>query len=371
MPQLASALRNTGDFERLQAVVAEISEVAAAAGNAPLLAHAALLKLWIQLFTNPEGWPEAVRSETTRAISVFEESGDKRGLGEAWSLLGLMHVLEAQFGPAEEAWEQAAVHAAAAGERRDELEALSWGLLSVWAGPANAEQGLERSREMLERARGDRKGMASALFMRAVFEAGLGRFDVARGLIAEAKALLREIGLTVWMAGPLTQMAGLVELLADDPAAAERELRWGYETLREIGEVAWLSTLVAILAEAVYAQSRLDEAEQLATASRDSAGSEDVYSQILWRAVQARVLARRGRLEEAASLARESLGLAEQTDSLGLRATALTCLAEVLGRSGRAQEAEAIVAQAVPLFERKGNIVAARQARRLLEELPR
>jgi ATP/maltotriose-dependent transcriptional regulator MalT len=213
--------------------------------------------------------------------------------------------------------------------------------------------------------------MASALFMRAVFEAGLGRFDVARGLIAEAKVLLREIGLTVWMAGPLTQMAGLVELLAGGPAAAERELRWGHETLDAIGEVAWLSTLVAILAEAVYAQGRFDEAEQLAMASRDSAGSEDVYSQILWRGVQAEVLARRGRSEEAASLARESLALAEPTDSLGLRATALTCLAEVLGLTGRAREAEAIVAQAVPLFEQKGNIAAARQTRGLLEKLLR
>jgi class 3 adenylate cyclase/tetratricopeptide (TPR) repeat protein len=371
LPELASGLRNTGDFERLQAVVAEMSEVATAAGDARLLAHVALHELWIRLFTDPEGWPEAARRETTRAISVFEQVGDKRGLGEAWSLLGLLHVVEAQFGPAEEAWEQAAVHAAAAGERRDELEALSWGLLSVWAGPANAEQGLERCREMLERAQGDRKGVASALFMRAVFEAGLGRVDVARGLIGEAKALLREVGLTVWMAGPLTQMAGLVELLADDPAAAERDLRWGHETLSAIGEVTWLSTLVAILAEAVYLQGRLEEAEQLAMASRDSAGSEDVYSQILWRGVQAKVLARRGRSEEAASLARESLALAEPTDSLGLKATALMCLAEVLGLTGHATDAEATVDQAVQLFERKGNIAAARQARRLLEQLPR
>ena len=135
--------------------------------------------------------------------------------------------------------------------------------------------------------------------------------------------------------------------------------------------MTWLSTLVAILAEAVYLQGRLSEAEQLAMASRDSAGSEDVYSQILWRGVQAKVLARRGRSEEAASLARESLALAEPTDSLGLEATALMCLAEVLGLSGHAAEAEATVEQAVRLFERKGNIVAARQARRLLEELPR
>jgi tetratricopeptide (TPR) repeat protein len=162
-----------------------------------------------------------------------------------------------------------------------------------------------------------------------------------------------------------------VELLADNPAAAERELRWGYETLRSAGEMAWLSTLVAILAEAVYGQGRYDEAEQLAMASRDSAGSEDAYSQVLWRGVQAKVLARRGSPEEAERLVRASVALAESTDSSELQAAALTNLAEVLGVAGRPGEADAIVARAVTLFERKGNVVAARRVRGLVDGLRR
>ena len=38
------------------------------------------------------------------------------------------------------------------------------------------------------------------------------------------RALLEEVALTVWLAGPLAQVAGWVELLAGDPAAAEAEL---------------------------------------------------------------------------------------------------------------------------------------------------
>ena len=64
--------------------------------------------------------------------------------------------------------------------------------------------------------------------------------EEARRLIAQAKALLQEIALTVWLAGPFAQFAGWVELLAGDPAAAERELRLGLEKLEEIGELAWL-----------------------------------------------------------------------------------------------------------------------------------
>ena len=322
-------------------MVAETREAATAAGDARLLARASVLELGIRVFTSPEGWLELARSEATRAIAVLEEAGDKAGLSEAWSVLGLMHVMEARFGPAQEAWENAAAHARGAGERRAELEALSWVLLSVWAGPVPTEEGIRRCQEVLEWSQGDRKGMASALFMRAVLEAGLGRFDEARTLIGRARVLLEELGLTVWMAGPLCQMAGLVELLADDPAAAERELRWGYETLREVGEMGWLSTVVAFLAEALYAQDRGDEAKEMAAASRDSAGGEDAYSQVFWRGVSARVSAREGQREEAERLAREAVEIAEGTDSVELQGTALRNLAEVLAAGHRRAEAEA------------------------------
>jgi class 3 adenylate cyclase/tetratricopeptide (TPR) repeat protein len=363
---LATALRETGSFERLSAVVAETRVAASALDDARLLARAEVLELWLRLFTNPEGWLELARRQATRAVAVLEEAGDKPGLVDAWSVLGLMHVTEARFGPAEEAWENAAAHARAAGQRRAELEALSWVLLSVWAGPVPTDQGIRRCREVLEWAQGDRKGVASALFMRAVFEAGLGHADEARALIARARALLQELGLTVWMAGPLSQMAGLVELTAGDPVAAERELRWGYTTLQAAGEMAWLSTLVAILAEALYAQGRYDEAEEMATASRDTAGSEDAYSQVLWRGISGRVLARRTQPEEAERLAREAVALAAVTDSVELQGTAARNLAEVLALGGRAAEAEAAAAHAVAAYERKGNTVAAERARRLV-----
>ena len=59
--------------------------------------------------------------------------------------------------------------------------------------------------------------MSSALFAQAVFQAGLGRFDEARELIGRARALLEEVALPVWAAGPLAQDAGWVELLGGRP----------------------------------------------------------------------------------------------------------------------------------------------------------
>jgi tetratricopeptide (TPR) repeat protein len=224
-----------------------------------------------------------------------------------------VHIERAQFGAAEQAWEEAAAHAHRAGDRRDELESLSWVPLAVWAGPTHVDDGLLRCGEVLERAEGDKKVIASALVARGLFEGGLGQFQEARALVRRARALLQEVALTPWLAGPLAQFSGWIELLAGDPAGAERELRWGYDTLRGIGELSWLSTLAAILAESLYAQGRDDEAAQFARASEESAGAEDTHSHALSRSVGAKILARRGDWRESERLAREAVALADTT----------------------------------------------------------
>ena len=53
-------------------------------------------------------------------------AGDERGLAKAWALLGLLHIERAEFRSAEDAWTRAAAHAHRSGDRRDELESLSW-----------------------------------------------------------------------------------------------------------------------------------------------------------------------------------------------------------------------------------------------------
>src|SRR5439155_15327009 len=114
-------------------------------------------------------------------------------------------------------------------------------------------------------------------------------------------------------------LAGWIELAAGDAPAAERELRAGYDALKEIGELSWLSTVAGILAEAVYAQGRRDEADAFARESEESAGTEDVYSQVLWRCVRAKVLAHAGKPDEGERLAAEAVALVETSDFLHLR----------------------------------------------------
>ena len=362
---LAFALIETGDFTRLETVAAEMNAAAGDSGDPGLKAHAALVGLWIRLFTSPEGWAEDALNEATRGIGVFEQLGDERGLSKSWSLLGLVHLYTTQFRPSEEAWELSSVHAQRAGNRREELESLSWVPICVWAGPTPADEALERCRSVIERARGDKKVLSTALFVQAELEAGLGRFDEALELIARSKALLDELELTVWIAGPLTQFAGWVDLWRGDPAAAEKQLRWGHDTLSEIKEMAWLPTVDGILAEAIHAQGRVDEADDLAVSISEAAGSEDVYSQLLWRGVRAKVFAGRGSFDDAESLARESVELVEGTDFLLGHWYAWMTLGELLQLAGRADEALVAVANAIKVAEDKGHLVRARLAREL------
>jgi class 3 adenylate cyclase/tetratricopeptide (TPR) repeat protein len=369
LTELAFALIETGDFDRLVTVAEELNEAANETKDAGLQAEATIVGLWIRLFTNPDRWAVDATREARRAITTFHELGDEAGLARAWSLLGLTQMMLARFAAAEDSWSRAVEHAQRAGSRRDALEALSWVPGAVWAGPTPADVGIRRCRDVFERARGDKKAMASALFSQAFLEAGLGRFDEARELFGRARALLEEVALPVWIAGPLAQCVGWAELLAGNPDTAERELRAGCETLRTIGEVTLLSTVAAMLAEAIYVQERFEEADHFTQVSEESAGPEDVYSHALWRSVRAKVLARRGEMAVALLLGAEAVTRAESSDSLHLRWHALVSRAEVLGVAGRAPEAQEALREAIRLAEQKGDLVGARLARESLDRM--
>ncbi len=364
LPELAFALLQTGDFAGVQGVLADLKEGATAFGDPGLEANALILEQWIGLFTQPEGWADQAYREATRAISMFEERQDERGLAKGWSLLALFHMMKGQFAVATDAWEQAASHAASGGDRREELEDLTWVPVVVWCGPEPVDEAIQRCEHVLKRAEGDRKAMSVALGTMGTLEAMRGRFDLASELSARAKATLREVAAPGW-SGALTQMYGWTEILAGDPSAAEADLRGGVETLRALGELSWLSTTAAILAEALSAQNRLEEAEASVRESEETAGSEDTYSQVLLRTVRARIRMREGHPEEAERLAREAVAIAESSDFLFIQAVALTALGEALVMAGRDQEAGPVLAKAEEVCERKGFSVGAERARAL------
>ena len=180
-----------------------------------------------------------------------------------------------------------------------------------------------------------------------------GLFDEARGLHRRGRRIFEELGHTVGVAGSTT-VSGPIELLAGNPVAAERDLRAGYETFEAMGETGILSTLAALLAEAVLAQGRDAEAEELTRTSEENSTEEDAASQIAWRAVRAVALSRRGNAAEAEGLAREAVTLAAETDFLAMHADTLVALGQVLLTSGDAGGSEDCATEAARLYEAKG-----------------
>jgi tetratricopeptide (TPR) repeat protein len=160
-----------------------------------------------------------------------------------------------------------------------------------------------------------------------------------------------------------------VELLAGDPAAAAEFGAEGCRLLDELGENMLLSTTAGWLAEALYALDRLEEADAWAGRAAELGASDDAITQMLWRQVRSKVLARRGEVDEAERLVREALAVSEKTDFLDAQGDVYADLAEVLLLGGSPEEAGVALRQALERYERKGNIVSTRRTEARLAEL--
>ena len=203
---------------------------------------------------------------------------------------------------------------------------------------------------------------------RAQALAMLGRFDEARAILTESRAMLADRGAALMLAGA-TRVSGEVELLADDPAAAAELGTEACRLFSELGEKGYLSTAAGCLAQALYGVDRLEEAEAWAGRAAELGASDDATTGLLWRQVRAKVLARRGEHAEAEQLAHEAIAIGEATDFLNGQGDGYADLAEVLLLGGKRVDAAAALEQALERYERKGNVVSADRTRARLEAL--
>jgi tetratricopeptide (TPR) repeat protein len=197
----------------------------------------------------------------------------------------------------------------------------------------------------------------------------LGRFGEARAILAEAREVAAERGGGIQRATLIGMTSVDVELLAGDPAAAAELGAEGCRLLNELGDRSQLSTAAGKLAQALYALDRPDEADVWAGRAAELGASDDAFTQMLWRQVRAKVLARRGEHVEAERLAREAEAIGEKTDMLDPQGDAFADLAEVLSLANRRTEAAEALDQALSRYERKGNAVMVERTRDRLSAL--
>jgi tetratricopeptide (TPR) repeat protein len=233
----------------------------------------------------------------------------------------------------------------------------------IW-GPTPVGQMLEWGRRVLE----EKAGTAIEAYARGVMamaHAMRGERDEAEAATDRSIEILEEFGGAVMLAA--AHVPGYIRLLLGDPVGAEATLRPGIQILERMGERGFLSTTAALLAEALYRQGRDDEAAEQARRCEELAAPDDIASQIGWRMVRARVLARRGRAGGAERLAREAVALVRETDHMIDLGGALQTLAEVLVTAGDREGSRAAAEEALAVHERKGNRAGAARTRALLE----
>jgi len=178
--------------------------------------------------------------------------------------------------------------------------------------------------------------------------------------------MLIELGPSVLALATSTN-SGRVELLADDPTAAEALFAQDLASLEAIGERYFRSTIAGLHAHALIALGRMDEAAASAGLGQELADPDDLEAQILWRSAQAKLAAANGTAADATRLAEEAVDLASQTVDIVLHADALVDLGQVMRALGRENEAGPPIREALQLYERKGAVAAVLRTRRMLE----
>jgi predicted ATPase len=362
LPDLGAALIEAGRLADAERVLSEGASAAAAAGDEGAAAQVRVQGQFLGLQRGATGGTAEAAAVVAEVTPVFRKRGDEHGLCQALRLSAWVHWIQAHADAAAGDWEQAAEHAVGrAGAEHERVEILGWVASSQFFGPTPVEDGIRRCESIRSEVGGHPAAVADVLQPLAGLHAMAGRFERARELLTESDAIFEEHGLGLYSA--VSHHAAVVELLAGDAEAAERSLRTGIEVLEEMGDRALVSTTAAFLGQALLAQARAGEAERFASLSEELAAADDLITQVLWRAVKARILAAGARREEAERLAREAVALAERSDFINHRADALMDLGIVLRQVGRAEEAGAPLAEALRLFALKGNVVAAERAR--------
>jgi predicted ATPase len=356
---LAATLMDAGRLPDAEHVLAAARSAAQASSDVAVEARARIEQQLLKLHRAEAGALAEAPRVVASAVAVFERTGDQRALCRAWQVQATASWLEARAARAADAWEHAAAHARAAGDGRECAVILCWVATSAWLGPQPVAAAIHRCEEIREQVSGYLASEADALRPLGVLNAMAGHIEAARELFGAANAVYDDLGLELNAA--ISHPEAVAEMITGNFDIAERRLRASEQAFGAMGATALRATTAALLARAVFAQGRHEEAERFTVLSEQLADDHDVLTQIIWRGVRGLVLAARERFDEAERLAREAVSLAEGTDFVNFHADALAELATILSAAGDIPAARAAGVEARRLYESKGNVAAATQ----------
>jgi class 3 adenylate cyclase/tetratricopeptide (TPR) repeat protein len=363
LSRLGDRMYDAGDAPGAERILTGAIAEADSAGDEGASAMAALILVAVHSSTRSTELSESLH-EVERLATILARAGDEAGarLAEAWAAFLLF-----AMGRAGEAARRAgALVQMGEGTEKWRFEArASRGVSLVW-GPAPIDEAISAIQAQVDRAHGGPPLPGSYLGI-ARLRALQGRLAEARELNARARAAFEDLGNRHRLAS-MGGAEGEIEHQAGDPAKAARMIRESYDAMTATGDRSYASTVAVALGMALLDVHEDDEAWRFGTIARETSSSDDVISQAGGRAVQARLLARRGEHDAAESLAREAVAIMGQTDYLDQHAEVLVHLAHVLHESGKVEEAVAAARQAFALYDQKGATFWVERTQGLIED---
>jgi class 3 adenylate cyclase len=360
------ALLAAGDVASAAGAVSQLE--GATVDSARLAAWATCFDGQLSMLIHPERLDEA-EAALAGAAAKLAELDDAAGEAKAHTVRAGCLARLGRIGDCEIALDDALTAARRAREHRRVNSVLANAPLAALWGPNPVPRAGGRCLDVVRllRITTDSPAVeATSTRCQAVLEAFRGRAPAARRMIDSARRTVTELGLRHALL-EVEQFAGIVELVVDEPAAAEPHLLKAYNGFRRMGLDADTAETAALLGRACLALDRDAEADELCTESERLAGHA-LKPSIAWRTLRARLLSRRGEHVEARRVAQAAVSLAERTDALVDHADACLALATVLGAAGDVTGARAAAERAVDLYERKGAAALAERARGILGE---
>jgi tetratricopeptide (TPR) repeat protein len=300
---LGAVLYDVGDLDRAEATLSQGAEVAAAAGA---VAAGARIRILLADVHGMQGTGfQAALAECQTATAVLESENDLEGLAEAWLLAGQLRIWLAQPPADQDALEQALAYARQSGSHRTQILAACWLVASLSWLPIPGDVAISRAEQLLQAA-SDPWAQALIRMPFLLLYGYAGRYADARAASAQSRSTLARAGARYQWA-LCAVITGQMELATGNPAAAEPQLKQVHEALRDMKDRGWVGFAAALMADALYAQGHLGEAQQMTEEAEEVAVPDDHVPQAWWRTVRAKLLARRGDF----SAARLLLGQAE------------------------------------------------------------
>jgi tetratricopeptide (TPR) repeat protein len=340
---------DAGDGSRAERVLAEAITDADRAGDQGASALASVGLLMVQASTRSTELSQTL-GEAERLTAILERVGDEAGARLAQASTATLLFYSGRAGEATQR-AKALVELGEGNEMWQREARMAMGASLVF-GPTPAEAVITELQAQKERAHGSvwAKGADRGIGRMRLLQ---GRFDEAHELNAGVLASFQELGNRQQVASCL-DFQGFIEHHRGNHAEGARMIREGYDALTAIGDKSFASTVAVGLGDTYLSLDQDDDAWRFATIARDTSSSDDVVSQAGGRAIQARVLSRRGELDEAESLAREAVAIMAQTDYIDQHGDAIVHLAHVLREAGKTAEAVAAAREALALYEQKG-----------------